>query len=309
MLRAIGFTHLAVEGLNPADTGLPQRGYPIEASGYYVGEPLYGEIVREALRLGYTVVAYEPADAGQLTSQQRETAQAQALQRLLEVDPHARMLVHAGYAHADKFPGQLPLGTLPMAYELARLSGIEPLSIDQTILAHGDFLAPDSPYRRLLSTFPVEVPSVLVARTDGHPWSYRPQYNDATVLLPAAAGAPLLRPTWLGLQGRRRPVAIDASACKGVFPCLFAARRASEGDDAVPADQFVLFTAGDANWPLYLAPGLYRLEVRGDSGQVLATHRRVVEAAPGLRAGAAGATMALPLQTANRFAMPTEARK
>ena len=198
--------------------------------------------------------------------------------------------MHAGYAHADKFPGQLPLGVLPMAYELAQLTGIEPLSIDQTILAHGDFLAPGSAYRQLLATFPVDAPAVLVSRTDGHAWSFRPDYHDATVLLPAPATASL-RPGWLSLQGRRQPVAIDAAPCMGRFPCLFEARLAAEGADAVPSDQFVLFNAADAAWPLYLPPGAYRLTVRGDSGQPLATRALAVAAAPGMHATAPRPTM------------------
>src|SRR5690606_22210325 len=58
-LRALGFTHFAVEALNGDDRELKSRGYPIETSGYYVNEPVFGEIVREARRLGYTIVEYE----------------------------------------------------------------------------------------------------------------------------------------------------------------------------------------------------------------------------------------------------------
>jgi len=63
-LRALGFTHFAAEGLDERDRDLAARGYPVDSSGIYVREPLYGEIIRTALRLGFVVVAYESATSG-----------------------------------------------------------------------------------------------------------------------------------------------------------------------------------------------------------------------------------------------------
>jgi hypothetical protein len=267
-LRALGFDHFAVEGLDPADTGLAVRGYPTEKSGYYTQEPLYGEIVREALRLGFLVHAYEPADAGRMTPQERETAQAQALQAILAKDPHARLFVHAGYAHADKAPGRLPGNARPMAAELARLTGIEPYTVDQTMLGSGDMSDAASPYRHMVDAFPVLVSSVLVPRHGGAAWSYQPGYHDLTVLLPRSDPSEM-RPAWLSRDGLRRSLRIKAAACDGSFPCLFEAFHASEGDDAIPADQFVLLGTSEGRWPLYLAPGRYRLRIRGEDGVVL----------------------------------------
>ena len=51
-LRAKGFTYLAAETFSPFDSSLNTRAYPIRASGYYSNEPLFGEIIREARRLG-----------------------------------------------------------------------------------------------------------------------------------------------------------------------------------------------------------------------------------------------------------------
>lgn len=264
-LRAMGFDHFAVEGLDPADTGLVARGYPTEKSGFYVQEPLYGEIVREALRLGFVVHAYEPPNAGLLTPQDRETRQARALQAVLAQSPDARLFVHAGYAHVDKAPGRLPAMARPMAAELGRLTGIEPYTVDQTMFGSGDPSDLDSPYGQLAAAFPVAHASVLVPRESGPAWSYRPEYHDLTVLLPASDPSDM-RPGWLSRDGLRRSLRIKASACNGSFPCLFEAFHASEGNDAIPADQFVLLKPGDARWPLYLAPGRYRLQVRGEDG-------------------------------------------
>jgi hypothetical protein len=109
---------------------------------------------------------------------------------------------------------------------------------------------------------------VLVPRKGGPAWSYRSDYHDLTVLL-SAREAGQMRPSWLSREGLRRPFRIKSALCSGSFPCLFEAFRASEGDDAIPADQFVLMNAADARWPLYLAPGRYRLRIRGEEGDVL----------------------------------------
>jgi hypothetical protein len=294
-LRALGFDHFAIEALDPADTGLAARGYPTEQSGYYIQEPLYGEIVREALRLGYVVHAYEPADAGLLTAQDRETGQARALQAVLAQDPHARLFIHAGYAHADKVPGRLPDNARPMAAELARLTGIEPYTVDQTMLGSGDISDTASPYSRIVQSFPVRAPSVLVPRAGGPAWSFRPDHNDATVLL-AHADPDDMRPAWLSRGGLRRPFRIKSNVCSGSFPCLFEAFHATEGDDAIPADQFVLMNDADARWPLYLPPGRYRLRVRGEDGAVLSTRPIEVGDTSALQELPDDATMASPAQ-------------
>jgi hypothetical protein len=290
-LRALGFDHFAIEGLDPADAALATRGYPTEKSGYYTQEPLYGEIVREALRLGFVVHAYEPQEAGRMSPQDRETRQAEALQAILEKDPRARLFVHAGYAHADKAPGRLPGNARPMAAELGRLTGIEPYTVDQTTLGSGDMSDAASPYRHLVESFPIGLPSVLLPRKGGPAWSYRPEYHDLTVLLPRSDPSEM-RPGWLSRDGLRRSLRIKAAACNGSFPCLFEAFLAGEGDDAIPADQFVLLASGDARWPLYLAPGRYRLRIRGEDGAVMSVRPVEITDTPAVQTMPGAATRA-----------------
>jgi hypothetical protein len=247
--------------------------------------------VREALRLGFVVHAYEPPDAGVIPPQDRETRQAKALQAILARSPGSKLFVHAGYAHADKAPGRLPGNARPMAAELLRLTGIEPYTVDQTMLGSGDRWDPASPYHHVVDAFPIQVPSVLVPRGGGAAWSFRPDYHDATVLLPPPVGGEL-RPAWLSREGLRLPFDVQPQACGGSFPCLFEARYADEGDDAIPADQFVLLSAADARWPLYLARGRYRLRVRNADGDVLSVRPIRVGDLPALQESRPRATMA-----------------
>lgn len=297
-LRALGFNYFAAEALLPADADLDKRGYPVASSGTeYLREPLYGDIVRTALRLGYHVIAYDTAVAGQ----GREREQARKLYRqTLAHDPSARLFVHAGYAHIDKAPGRLG-GMQPMGAILQELSGQQPLSIDQTAFLEVGLDQGDA-YHRLAAAFPATGPQVLLSRADGKPWSAQPKLYDVNVLLPpvlsmaafgvpaegaaepragnadgparptpvVAAGSFMQRPAWLDLDGQRRPIPISTRLCQGVTPCVVEARYADEADDAIAADRYA-FLAAPASSTLYLRPGTYRLRAANLFGRALST--------------------------------------
>jgi hypothetical protein len=241
-LRAMGFSYFAAEALDERDTALMKRGYPINSSGSeYLHEPLYGDIVREAIRLGYRIVPYD-ADG---TPQERENRQAQNLyERIFARDPNAKLFVHAGYAHIDKQRGRLG-PVRPMAMQLGKLSGIVPLSIDQTDireekprgeeLAYRDFVSAlknyesdlqpmQSPlgegpgdraarpgmdaYARIVAEFQPAHAIVLLRNRDQTPWSARPGLYDLNVILPPADAAPSdyrHGPIRLDIDGRSVP--------------------------------------------------------------------------------------------------------
>ena len=179
-LRALGFNYFAAEALLAADSSLSERGYPVQGSGTeYLREPLYGDIVRTALRLGYHVIAYDAGTPGQ----GRERQQARNLYRqVFAHDPTARLFVHAGYAHIDKAPGRLA-NMEPMSMLLKELSGLESLSIDQTEFLEVSLDEADA-YHRLVKAFPTTQPEVLLSRAGGKPWSAQPTLYDVNVILP-----------------------------------------------------------------------------------------------------------------------------
>jgi hypothetical protein len=300
-LRAEGFNVFAVETLYPADVdALNRRGYPIAASGFYTREPVYAEMVRTALRLGYRVVAYE-ADARH-TGDAREAQQARNLWQILKADPHARLLVNAGYAHIRK-TGEF-LGAQSMAEHFVKDSGIEPLSIEQTFLIPHQDRRMDYPYYGAIIDALHPTQPIVFLDQAGKPWSLRAGY-DASVVFP---GEHFVRdrPTWLALWGARVPVGIDGNICRRHWPCMVAARYADEGSDAIPADRMVLdpvpltiindikITRGDYSIPagdLYLRPGYrYRVTVSDERGQRIGTQTLDVKAANPQPAAAGSAT-------------------
>lgn len=55
-----GFRYLAAEALSPRATRIGVRGYPVRKDGTsYINDAVFGELLREAVTLGYQIVAYE----------------------------------------------------------------------------------------------------------------------------------------------------------------------------------------------------------------------------------------------------------
>jgi len=262
-LRALGYDYFAAEGLTESGGTLMRRGYPIESSGTeYLREPLYGDILREAIRLGYTIVAYDPIN--QVAD--RDDAQAENLDRKVFVrDPHARLFVMAGYAHIDKAKGHLG-GIEPMAMRLQKLTGLEPLSVDQTQFRDVEPSPHTGPYHQIIDVLEMDQPYVLQLHEGNRIWSSDLRRHDVSVVVPPMSGQP--RPDWLALGGEREPWPVDTTLCHGVTPCVVEAHYGNEPDDAIPADRYT-FLRSLATSELFLRPGVYRLRTWDTAGKTL----------------------------------------
>jgi hypothetical protein len=294
-LREQGFNYFAAETLYETDKDLNKRGYPTEKTGFYTNEPLYGEMVRTALKLGFKVVAYDVENAG--VGDARERAGADSLySQVFKKDPNARLIVNAGFAHIQK-SGKY-LGGSSMAEFFQKVSGIDPLCIEQTMMMQHARTDQDHPhYVALMATGQPAGPQVYV-NAQGKPWTLKPGEYDVSVVFPpyTANG----RPPWAALGGQRMPYPVEAELCRGVLPCLIEARYANEGDDAIPADRARLASTDDgglserlsivvshnAASELYLRPGNYRLSATDARNRVLFT-RDIVVGTSGVAAGGA----------------------
>lgn len=230
-LRKLGFTHFAAEGLDAADTELAARGYPTAATGHYLREPQYADLVREALALGYQVVAYEKPGPPAV----REPGQAQNLAERIFADPDARALIHVGYSHnletAESYGG-----AGAMAWHFRQLTGIDPLTVDQTRMRErGRPELEDPLFRRVAETFELEQPAILIG-TEGAPWQPPGADRDLTVFSPPTRDHQG-RPHWLYDPGDRRALALPGNLCGSPEPCMVEAHLADEGNDAIPIDR------------------------------------------------------------------------
>jgi hypothetical protein len=285
-LRELGFNYFAAETLYNTDRDLQKRGYATAKSGFYIDEPLYGEMVRTALRLGFKVIAYDVENAG--IGDPRERAGAESLyDQVFKKDPNARLVVNAGFAHVQKSGAYLRGSSMGEFFR--KLTGIDPLTIEQTMLIHHARSDQDHPYYLAATQALHPAQPIVFVRGDGRTWTLKPDKYDMSVLFPQHETVKQ-RPGWLTLDGLREPYPVGSELCQNQFPCLIEARYASEGDDAVAADRAVLAVVdpnapenqrilaghGEASSRLFLRPGPYRLRATDRNNRQLFSRDIVV---------------------------------
>jgi hypothetical protein len=226
-LRELGYTHLAIEALDEQDTSLVARGHARNARGGYLREPVFAEMVRRALALGYVLVPYE-FDGD--TPEARENGQAeQLIARTLAVAPDARVLVHCGYAHAHEAKGYL-FEAEPLAMQIRERTGHDPLTLDQTLFRADPKRREHPAYRPLLAQAIAGRPAILVRGDEA--WSALPEHIDASVILPDAVADP----SWQAL-GERVAFSPAKDPCRGQLPCLIEVAATGSPPEAVPAQR------------------------------------------------------------------------
>ncbi len=126
VFKDAGFTHYAAEAIRSVDTSLAQRGYPTSQTGLYTSDPQFGNVLRCALTLDFTVLGY---DFRFTTHDRREEFAATELANLLRTDPEIKLFVHAGHAHVLKY--ETVYGGRWLASRLWDKTDIEPFTIWQ----------------------------------------------------------------------------------------------------------------------------------------------------------------------------------
>ena len=136
-----GFRYFAAETFYPDVTRLDPAIGPTKKHGFYLLEPMFGDFVRDAARIGYELVPYEyipesdrVPDADSF--QAREKGQAQNLkERIFDKHPDVKVFIFVGYGHAQEIVREQADGShegVMMAGHLKIMTGHNPLTIDQT---------------------------------------------------------------------------------------------------------------------------------------------------------------------------------
>jgi hypothetical protein len=268
-LHRLGFHYLALEMLNNfSDKSLSRV---TMHTGYYAAEPVAAELIRTAISLGYTLVPYEDTAAGIHTATQRDSIQAENIYAILKKDTAAKILVHASFTHISKKPG--PGGFIPMALAFRNISGIDPLTIDQTDMTEeSNFAYGRIIYQAYLAKFPLTEPSI--ALVNGNPVNVTDKdFYDLCVIHPPTQYKDG-RPTWLSLGGLRQPFVVKPPVENVYFTQAYYLSEILANDNApwqlIPADQTYVAN-GAGNYMLYLRKGKYRIYFRDINYQILST--------------------------------------
>ena len=255
-----GFRYVAVEAVWPGDD-INARGYPTRNSGYYARDVVFAEMLRHALALGYEIVGYEIRDNQKNTTDSR-SEQARRdywqarnlLDGTLSKDPDAKVLVHCGWAHLQEQPTS---SWEPMAHFVREIAGIDPLTVDQTLLGERSepgfehVLRIEAERQGLARADPVVLltgagePMQIDAGADLRALSPRTRFTNG-------------RPGWMAMSGRRRAVSVAVPECRETA-CIVEARNAERIDEiaydrmeAVGTDSVVLYLPNEAAIELFL---------------------------------------------------------
>ena len=264
-----GFRYLALEMLNNFSS---QRLTSVGMhSGYYVCEPVAGELMRTALAIGYTLVPYEDTLAGVHTANQRDSMQAVNLYKVLQQDSTAKILVHASFEHISKKP--LPDGHIPMALAFWRLSGIEPLTIDQTDMTEESNVGYGRViYQAYTTKFLITEPSIALINNAAVNVTDKDLYDLCVIHPPTIYNDG--RPTWMSLDGTRQPFYIKSISRDVFFVQAYYQQEIDNNDNTpwqlVPADQ-TYYQGGKDRYLLYLRKGKYKIFFRDINYHILST--------------------------------------
>jgi hypothetical protein len=281
-LHRKGYRYFAVEDFS-GDPALQTRGYPTLRSGGLVQEPVFGEMLRTALRLGYQVVAYDfrPTtsvdDRAAHINAREETAAKNLNDRILSNDPQAKILVHVGYGHINKEPEKIGKGEVKwLASAFKELTGIDPLCVDQTtMMERSQREAESREYQLAINKQLINKKPVVLRVQDNKRLLSFPQAKERRIVSDLIVFHPRAsykdgRPTWLQMIGLRQShvVKTDAHPAKGSSYLAQAFYSNEVGTDTIPVDQMEY----DSNEPiptLWLPNGSFRVRVIDNIGKTL----------------------------------------
>lgn len=244
-----GFRYLALEALEATDSaGVRQRGYPLASSGFYTNEPHFGNLIRQARQLGFRVVGYDA-----FTSDRERDQARNLLAATVATDPQARVVVLAGHGHISE-DGAGP--AKHMARWLRELSGIDPLTIDQT---QAGIFGPAA-WRQL----PAGVYLVPARATNPRAWGTTADLYLVNRLDLAETGN-----SFGELAGRTTSIAVPADSLRPGQPqvlLVYWQRELAAHPTAEPVAVRCL-RPGETRIRLALLPGTYAVVVRDAPGQ------------------------------------------
>lgn len=259
-----GYHYLAMEAFNNyANKSLDSLNV---FTGYFITEPVAGELVRKALEIGYKLISYEDTLAAEHTNAQRDSVQAANIYEVLKKDASAKIVVHAGYGHisAENIGNYLPMVTW-----FKKISQISPYTIDQTGMTEGsEFEYGRIFYNYFTARFNISSPSIIYQNK--RPFNPLEEKGYDLIVMHPATTYLHNRPTWLSLEGERKATLIQPTEKMLFFVQAYYLNEynADMLNFLVPADQTYI-TNQEGYYCLFLRKGNYKIVMRDVSYKIL----------------------------------------
>jgi hypothetical protein len=150
-LRDLGYEYLALEALGNIpgryayDSLIYERGYPIVHSGIYTREATFSMLVREASKLGFTIIGYD-----QGSGVDREITGAQnIIEQITQESVIPKTIVLCGWDHIREGPTH-SYWEYALAERLRQKTGLDPLTIASTTFVNSGDKAKNHPLVNLM---------------------------------------------------------------------------------------------------------------------------------------------------------------
>lgn len=246
-----GYRYLGLEALS--DSQINERKFPIIESGYYTKEPEFGNLISEALKIGFTLFGYEASEGK--NGKEREIEQAENIQKFIEKSANGKVLIHCGYAHA--YENDYPAWGKAMAGRLKENMNIDPLTIDQTMFLERS----EDKNNHLFIKLNNEKEPIVLINENGKIFNTESENNQTDiVVLHPKTNYINNRPAWL-LIGKEK-YRIPESKIEKNKPLLVLAYRDNEFEhNGIPADIIEIIDNKEPK-ELYLTKGFYTVIIK-----------------------------------------------
>lgn len=282
-LRDQGFSYLGLDALNREDQELNSRGYPVLNSGYFLKDPVYSDLVRQAIEMGFEIFSYQstPEETNKavnilkkkgyrgntetLNATAKEWSQAMNIARVRRKDSQAKIIILSSPGHIRE---QKLEGIKHMAQWFKEFTGLNPLTIDQSQMVEYCPEKTDPIFNKLN----LEKPTVYTKGPKAEKIFVQKNFDpiadqrfktcyDIQVFHPKTSFMKN-RPVWLRMDGLRKTLPFNPDKHGMGYPCMVRAYKAGEDTAfAVPVD---VMEVVDASTPvaLVLPAGSYTLILR-----------------------------------------------
>ena len=255
-----GYRYFAAETLFAKDSLVNERRTVLLGeTGFYSDEPVFGDLLRTALNMGYTLVPYESDGWGV----DRERNEADNLTKnILDKDPEAKFLVFGGMGHITDRKGWSMMGGF-----FKEKTGIDPFTMDCSVMTFSEqYESMDSlrtAFFDRIDAMPIREP-IICYDTVEHIYPNN-SGMDATCCLPRTRFIEDNIPDWKVYNGKMLYTIDRRFIKKNGFPegCVSAFLK-SEGEQCVPIDQY-MYGKDEKEFKLALYKGEYLL--RFDDGK------------------------------------------
>ncbi|MBO9565833.1 MAG: hypothetical protein J7621_23855 [Niastella sp.] len=211
-LKELGYSYFAAETFSTRPGFEENSKLPNLNTGYYAMEPQFGNLIREANKLNYTLYPYE--QLATRDQQERETGQAKNLARLLDSIPDSKVIVYCGFSHIGE--ETIANWATPMAAKLKELTGVDPYTIEQTVLSERSKRDLNNPYYNLINADDY----AIIADKEGNPFNKKldDKKIDAFLYSPPTKYIHN-RPGW-SFENGKAPFLLNPDSVKVTYPFL-----------------------------------------------------------------------------------------